>query len=1060
MKGPIYERLGYSFFRAATQADEKYQFKERITQSVSNYKIAHEFFARQTRPQEVARSLRCQAMIAYLGSWLASDPLEKKRMMVECWSLTTESLKAFGETESALEYGKTFNLLSVSAILAVAMEWDRQAAERIMKQALDNGEKAVRLLSATKSIHELARAYVKSAALHEGFGFYFVDLDGRGRYSQQAQDYLAKARELSEESAMLELASPLLTGMWNLGGAVGSDNAVENFEKALAYGKRARDKLAIGSALDWLALHITWKEMVAEDPDERVQLGNRALECAEDALQNYSRISFVSPLADVLWVEAPYSEHYWRVALFETDLEKKRDQLDQAVKAATELLDRAKNYSYLDVMWYAAHTFSKATAALAQTQANQGEKRRLLKEALEHRNEAIRIVDHEAPFCYWDRGINRNHLADINSQLADLAEDVDTKKDMLEAAISNKEESLKLCKKEALFWLEKTGQVSMLPRLGNMHYEYGELLNRLYDLTENKSHLQKAANALEDAAESFQTVNQFSRMAECFWKAAQAYEALGEYLKAGEKFALASKNYGTAADKISQLRVFYLDHASYMEAWSEIEKARYHHVREEYSSARESYERTTNLHKTTKEWGFLASNYSAWAQVENGEDLSRKEQSEEAIQAFEQAARLFSETKATLQKELSKLENVDKKQMVASLIRGADLRREYCMGRVALEEAKLLDRKGDHHSSSQRYGQGAETFEKLTQQVETEQARRELKPIATLSRAWEMMTRAEAEASPELYLQASRLFEEAKEQNPSEKARSLALGNSRFCRALEAGTRFADTGEVSLHATAIQHLESAAKYYLKAGFKDASEYAEATELLFDAYLHMDEAKREKDHEKKAKLYSMTEKVLQASADSFFKAKHPAKREQVLRLLDRVKRERELALSLTEVLRSPAFVSATAVFSAPAPTRERAVGLDRFEYADVQASLITRQRHLKVGEDLALEIELVNAGKGPAQVLKIEELVPEGFELTGKPEPYRVEDNYLNMKGKRLDPLKTEEVKLVLKPRVQGQFTLKPRIMYLDESGKYKSHEPEPIEVTVKELGISGWLKGR
>ena len=63
-----------------------------------------------------------------------------------------------------------------------------------------------------------------------------------------------------------------------------------------------------------------------------------------------------------------------------------------------------------------------------------------------------------------------------------------------------------------------------------------------------------------------------------------------------------------------------------------------------------------------------------------------------------------------------------------------------------------------------------------------------------------------------------------------------------------------------------------------------------------------------------------------------------------------------------------------------------------------------------------------------------------------------------MKGRRLDPLETVEVKLVLKPKVQGQFILKPRILYLDESGRYKSHEPEPIEVTVRELGISAGSK--
>jgi hypothetical protein len=59
----------------------------------------------------------------------------------------------------------------------------------------------------------------------------------------------------------------------------------------------------------------------------------------------------------------------------------------------------------------------------------------------------------------------------------------------------------------------------------------------------------------------------------------------------------------------------------------------------------------------------------------------------------------------------------------------------------------------------------------------------------------------------------------------------------------------------------------------------------------------------------------------------------------------------------------------------------------------------------------------------------------------------------------LRALKAEELKFVLKPKVQGTFTLKPTILYLDENGKYKSHEPEPVSITVKELGIKGWLKG-
>jgi hypothetical protein len=64
-----------------------------------------------------------------------------------------------------------------------------------------------------------------------------------------------------------------------------------------------------------------------------------------------------------------------------------------------------------------------------------------------------------------------------------------------------------------------------------------------------------------------------------------------------------------------------------------------------------------------------------------------------------------------------------------------------------------------------------------------------------------------------------------------------------------------------------------------------------------------------------------------------------------------------------------------------------------------------------------------------------------------------------MKGRTLLPLKTQDLKLVLKPLTKGTFELKPRILYLDESGKYKAHEPEPISIKVQELGTKGWLRG-
>jgi len=77
------------------------------------------------------------------------------------------------------------------------------------------------------------------------------------------------------------------------------------------------------------------------------------------------------------------------------------------------------------------------------------------------------------------------------------------------------------------------------------------------------------------------------------------------------------------------------------------------------------------------------------------------------------------------------------------------------------------------------------------------------------------------------------------------------------------------------------------------------------------------------------------------------------------------------------------------------------GLERFDSANVQANIITGQRQLKVGENLNLEIELVNAGKSPALLIKITELVPHGFELAEKPEMNRLEDSYLNIRESAL-----------------------------------------------------------
>jgi tetratricopeptide (TPR) repeat protein len=1056
--GETYERLGYAFYRAAFQADSNDEFRQRLSQAIAGYENAGECHQRVSEQNKAGRMLRCQAMIAYLSFWLTSNVPEKKRLLSECWSLTKKSLSAFEGSGEPCEYGKTYSELSGSAIFIFTFEPDFKSREKVMREAVESGETAIKFLSKCDDPSELARVCTKTVVCLGVFGYYCQDLNEREKYVEKGLDYWARARELSGEAAMTEFVYPVF-GCQPFFGLEATDEAFANYEKALEYGKKIKDKFVIGCALDWLTYQTVWKLNATDDPDEKTRLAERAVHFAEEANHHFSIISYSSPRGDVVPVAGIDVDRWMLLSDLETDLKKKRNLLEKGLESYPSVAKRIEEWGYPEILMYVQSGRCWVRQQRAKFETSLDERRKLLEEALFYSNEYVEMIDQLEPFNYWNRGASHSQLRGVKFELASLVKDPETKKVLLQEAVTSAEKAIELCVKELTFMERKGAATSLFYTVGRLQHECGNTLLSLYKLTNDKELLGRAAKAYEDATESYQKLNLIARIAESRWKKAQVYDALGEHLNASEGFNVAASDYRSASGKIPQLKDFYIDHALYMQAWGEIERARYHHERQEYGLAKEHFEKAAELHKSIKRWSYLEPNYSAWARVEDAEELSRKERCEEAIKAFESASNLFSETKKSVQAQLSKIEDDYEKQMVTGIVKASGLRKEYCDARISLEEAKILDKEGDHFGSSRKYGAAAESFEKICQTLESEQERKEFLSIISLSRAWQKMMLGDARASPELYSEASALFEQASRESDTEIAGFLALGHSRFCRALEAGTRFADTGDTELQRVAMQNLEVAAKYYVKAGFQSASEYAKATGLLFEAYVHMDTAKGEKDPEKKSKLYLVAEKVLQTSAGSFMKAEHPEKREQVLRLLEKVREERELALSIKEVLQTPSIVSATTSFSAPAPTSEEAVGSERFEHADVQANVIIRQKELKIGEGISVELELVNAGKASALLTKVTEIIPKGFEVAQEPEVYRVENDSINLKGKRLDPLKTEEVKLVLKPTLQGTFSIKPMVLYLDENGKYRTHEPEPVTVTVKELGIKGWLKG-
>jgi tetratricopeptide (TPR) repeat protein len=1068
-RGAIQERIGYCLSRAAFQAETQEDFKSRIKSAVGAFEKASASFDNVEDLEKLTRTSHCKAMAAYANSWISPDASRKKELLDDCWRLEQNAIATYEGAGDQANAGKVCNRLMACLIDRLNLEWDADARERIVEDALEYGERAMKFFSKSEDKHQLARTYVLKAFFHEnaafarGFKTY-----RREECRKKALSYPKRAIEISEE-----IGDAYLVGLANLILAaarldiMGSSGLAErpHYEKALECGSLVRDHLLIADALFGLEYATSYSAMTQEDPDKAREEYRMLDEYRKDAVDHYNIIAHDAGIA---YAHAHGIRPIEQRSAMETNLKSKRQLIEESVKLGYKGLEHARLSGSIGHTFHMTRALGIALVCLARVETNADRKRVLLEESSKHIEESIDILEqasacgHVEPregglfWCFWFLALNEVELASIEEM-------IDEKTRMLKDAITNMRSS----REYALKW-HKSPWARVEKRtwfiLGRNAMILGKTLSQLYTLTHDINDLGEAIDAFQDSVKSYGTADSpFSRVAESYWELARAYHEMGNYPESAKNFKSASENYVLAAKKIPQLKDFYQDHASYMEAWSEIEKARHHHARNEYEQAREHFQKAAELHKSTERWTHLAPNYLAWVKLEEAEDLSRREQAEEARDLFQQAAELFVAAEKAMQPRLEKIESKEEKESLVTLAKAmrtrARIKRQYCRGRIALEEAKILDRQGDHAASSRKYGSAVEKFQKALDATKDESDRQELEPVIRLSQAWEMMTRAEAEASPDLYKEASKLFEEAKAHSPNEQAKMLALGHSSFCKALEAGTRFEAVRDASLHKLATRHLEGAASYYLRAGFKNASEYAEATQQLLDAYLYMHHAKTETDPVKKARLCMMAEKVLQASAGSYLKAKHPEKQEQVSRLLEKVRRERELALSLTEILHAPLETATTASFTTPTPGEETPIGLERFEHADVQASLIVRVKEVRIGDDLSLEIELVNVGKAPALLIKIEEVIPKDFQIKKGPDIYKIEDGYLNMKGKSLAPLKTEEIRLILKPATKGTFILKPRILYLDETGKYKSHEPEPSTITVKELGISGWLKG-
>jgi len=532
----------------------------------------------------------------------------------------------------------------------------------------------------------------------------------------------------------------------------------------------------------------------------------------------------------------------------------------------------------------------------------------------------------------------------------------------------------------------------------------------------------------------------------------------GDAKKTLSVFKRVADDYRAGAKRLPRLASLFSELASYMEAWSLIEEARLRHVEEQYLLAAEDYARAADLFQTTTAWAHLSKHHEASSIMEKGEALSRQEKEEDSAKSFVNAARAFGEAQEILTNRRDQVLEPQSQKEIDNWIEASRALGKYCLGRVMLEEAKILDKKGAEEESRDKYHSASDAFRELMSETQSDQSRVELEALALFSEARSKMKDAETMMSPETYSDAADLFTKVERVTQGRTFRRLALASSCICRALESGTKFRRTRDTQLYSEIKKQLETATDYYEAAGWRQAADWTRATGKLFDALVYLTDAATERDSRKKTDLYHLAEKHLQLSAKLYGQANFLSKKDEALRLLDRAHEEKELLLSPVEALEgNPAL---TGVPGAPAAlVKGQTGGLEGLEEAMIVGNLTVPETEVNMGSDLVVELEVANVGKAVARLVKLENIGAEGVQLDGSRMPRQGKGDFIDMKGQKLEYMGTHEIKIPMKAVRAGVFQLKPRIMFVDEKGNYKSHGFEPVSVTVRELGISGWLKG-
>lgn len=815
---------------------------------------------------------------------------------------------------------------------------------------------------------------------------------------------------------------------------------VENlFSRAGLAASATKDRYLMGRVA-WLGAYLAkWNVTAAKDQNEASKHFDSAV------------LFFAESKAKLLGLPNPASE--WFLALsyaeliescylyanFISEYAARRELVERGVAAFEEsksIVERTNSFP-LDYVGYAG---AQALRSLAAIEEDDDRRRELLSKSIAKVELAISMSLQVQPRFLWNVGLRYIAAGALRYELGQITV-LEKRKELLETAVQNIRLGLDTVARDTLFSAPAKNVLT-----GDNYILLVKVINTMYELTSDPQYLEGQIEPLDSAVKSYTVSSRPERIAEAIWRKASVLDRLGRHGEAVTHFNEAAGKFRDAANFRQLLRSFYLDYALYMDASSHIEAAHQNHDAGRYLEASKEYLDAVRSLKRAGRWSHLSMHYKARAILEEATHYGFRDRPKLARSKFMKARAHFREAARQILTLLHGVSSELEERELELVREYSDILSDFCRLRASMEFARATLSGGDERVVV-ACDDAARNLSSLAEHFPRIEERREMRAIALMYMAWAKFHTAGLTSNPDLYLEAAQFFDKTEESAVSARLANLARGNAELSRGIHLTTEFIERGNLQTYTQAKANFENASGSFLRFGLERYSNWATGAQRLLDGYMHARAAEREADRADKAEEYKLALDNFRLASEFFMKAEDTDRADHAMQLLDKIRHAEIIYKEQISLFKSPPSIEEAVSITSPV-SFEIPKGLEDFEGPNLQARL-EYPSQIVAGEKFSVRIDIMNVGRGPASLLRIEALLPTGFEVSRVPESCRAEAETLIFASRRLSASSAESYTVSGIANVTGPFLLSPKLIYMDDRGDYYTRKLEPTVLVVE-----------